>query len=368
MDRTMHCCTGGGSESWRYMRKPTVLVTVAMLVLCAFASPAGAKKPPPPPPPPGGGTYDTHLTRAPYLTDLVGLHVIVNFATDQSGSAASVSYGPSSGGTCTLGSSETAVRSTVTVGTVSEYQWKASLTLPSAGSYCYRALLGTTDLLGGRASPAFTTQAATGSSPALLVRGLRRLGPRRRQRQQPRPAGPARHARHEWRPLCRHHRRQRLPVGQPDELRRPPAGRLRDGRNLGANFWPVPGASVPLFTSAGNHGLSGTAHADLTNWPQDLAVASSGGRYANDLYCCVNGTTSTNYASAWYAFNAGPARFYVLTSAWGDTNTGTASVYANDYAAHFAPGTPEYAWLLADLQSRPLEPQVRVLALSVLQR
>ena len=82
----------------------------------------------------------------------------------------------------------------------------------------------------------------------------------------------------------------------------------------------VPGASVPLFTASGNHGLSGTAHADLRNWPQDVAVASSGGRYANDLYCCVNGTTATNYASSWYAFDAGPARFYVLTSAWGDTN------------------------------------------------
>ena len=125
------------------------------------------------------------------------------------------------------------------------------------------------------------------------------------------------------------------------------------GAIFGARFWPVPGASVPLFTASGNHGLSGTTHADLTNWPQDVAVSSSGGRYANDLYCCVNGTTATNYASAWYAFNAGPARFYVLTSAWGDTNPGTASVYANDYAAHFAPGTPEYAWLLADLQAHP---------------
>ena len=67
------------------------------------------------------------------------------------------------------------------------------------------------------------------------------------------------------------------------------------GAIFGARFWPVPGASVPLFTASGNHGLSGTAHADLTNWPQDVAVSSSGGRYANDLYCCVNGTTATNY-------------------------------------------------------------------------
>ena len=43
----------------------------------------------------------------------------------------------------------------------------------------------------------------------------------------------------------------------------------------------------------------------------------------------------------------------MLDSAWGDTNVGTASVYANDAAAHFAPGTPEYSWLLNDLQTHP---------------
>ena len=48
------------------------------------------------------------------------------------------------------------------------------------------------------------------------------------------------------------------------------------GAIFGARFWPVPGASVPLFTASGNHGLSGTAHADLTNWPQDVAVVELG--------------------------------------------------------------------------------------------
>ena len=57
------------------------------------------------------------------------------------------------------------------------------------------------------------------------------------------------------------------------------------------------------------------------------------------MYCCVNGTTSANYASEWYAFDAGLARFYVLDAAWGDTNPGTATVYANDAAAHWTPGS-----------------------------
>src|SRR6185437_14773693 len=122
---------------------------------------------------------------------------------------------------------------------------------------------------------------------------------------------------------------------------------------FGPSFWTVAGSSIPLFPAAGNHGLSGPAHTDITTWTQDSAVSSSGGRYQNDVYCCVNGSASANYASEWYAFNAGKARFYLLDSAWGDGNNGTANVYANDAAAHFAPGTPEYSWLLNDLQTHP---------------
>jgi Calcineurin-like phosphoesterase len=323
------------------MRKLTALVALAALVLSGLASPSGA------------ATYDTHLTRAPYLTDLVGLHVIVNFATDQSGTAASVSYGPVNGGTCTLGSTQSATRVTVKVGTVNEYQWKASLALPSGGSYCYRPLLGTTDLLGGGAAPVFTTQAAAGSTAPFSFAVLGDWGLVDANGNNP-------DQQNLLGTLATSGVRFAVTTGDNGY----PSGSQTNygdlkqvgaamGAIFGARFWPVPGASVPLFTAAGNHGLSGTAHADLTNWPQDVAVASSGGRYQNDLYCCVNGSTSTNYASAWYAFDAGPARFYVLTSAWGDTNPGTASVYANDYAAHFAPGTPEYSWLLADLQSHP---------------
>jgi calcineurin-like phosphoesterase family protein len=321
--------------------------TLAALALIALLGVVG------PVPVAGATDYNTHLTRAPYLTDLVGLHVIVNFATDQTGTTASVSYGPFDGTTCTLPSSQSATRSTVTVGSLTHYQWKASLTLPSAGQYCYRVLLGGTDLLGTGNSPAFTTQASAGSTEpfSFAVFGDWGLVDANGDNQDQQNllgilAGSG----------------VRFAVTTGDNGY--PSGSQTNygdlkqvgaamGAIFGARFWPVPGASVPLFTASGNHGLSGTAHADLKNWPQDVAVSSSGGRYENDVYCCVNGTTSTNYASAWYAFDAGPARFYVLTSAWGDTNPGTASVYANDYAAHFAPGTPEYSWLLADLQAHP---------------
>jgi hypothetical protein len=247
--------------------------------------------------PAGAASYDTHLTRAPYLTDLVGLHVIVNFATDQSGTVASVTYGPFDGTSCVLSSAQSATRTTVKVGTVSEYQWKASLALPSGGRYCYRVLLGGTDLLGTGDSPVFTTQAAAGSSQPFSFAVFGDWGLVDANGNNP-------DQQNLLGTLAGSGVRFAVTTGDNGY----PSGSQTNygdlqqvgaamGAIFGARFWPVPGASVPLFTASGNHGLSGTAHADLTNWPQDVAVSSSGGRYANDLYCCVNGTTATNYAS-----------------------------------------------------------------------
>ena len=110
-------------------------------------------------------SYNAHLTRAPYLTDLVDLHVAVNFATDQSATTASVVYGAvGTGGSCSPSTVASASRITISVGTVFEYQWKGDITLPATGTYCYRVYLGTTDLLGANASPAFTTQVQFGST------------------------------------------------------------------------------------------------------------------------------------------------------------------------------------------------------------
>ena len=54
-------------------------------------------------------------------------------------------------------------------------------------------------------------------------------------------------------------------------------------------------------------------------------------------YCCTNGTQSTSYPSAWYAFDAGQARFYVLDAAWANSNVGTADIYKNDFDNHWTP-------------------------------
>jgi chitodextrinase len=109
--------------------------------------------------------FDSQLTRAPYLTDLVGLHVAINWATDQSALTGSVAYGVvGTGGSCTPSTVVAASRTTISVGTVFEYQWKGDVTLPATGTYCYRVYLGSTDLLAANGSPVFTTQVPFGST------------------------------------------------------------------------------------------------------------------------------------------------------------------------------------------------------------
>jgi hypothetical protein len=69
----------------------------------------------------------------------------------------------------------------------------------------------------------------------------------------------------------------------------------------------------------------------------------------------LNGTASANYPSVWYAFDAGPARFYMLDAAWADSNLGTGSLYENDFDYHWTPGSPEYQWLEHDLATHPAQ-------------
>ena len=113
---------------------------------------------------------------------------------------------------------------------------------------------------------------------------------------------------------------------------------------FGPLFWRAPGASLPLFNALGNHGFNRTHPAV---WPTAIAASSSGGRYPLARHCCVNGTSLANYASEWYAFDAGPARFYVLDCRVGATRTsGSASAYARRRRrALCARRHPQYQWL-----------------------
>lgn len=299
-------------------------------------------------------SFSTHLTRAPYLTDLVGLHVAVNFATDQSADSATVSYGAVSNGSCTPATTIQASRRTILVGTVYEYQWTAELDLPAAGSYCYRPYLAGADLLGGAPTPRFTTQQQPGNTSPFSFDVMGDWGQVDSTGQNPDQANLMQQ-------IAASGARFMVTVGDngyPNGNQINYGDLQQTGADtsaiFGPQFWTAPG-TIPMFTAPGNHGISGTAHTDITTWTEDRAVSTSGGRYQDDVYCCVNSSNSTHYASEWYAFTAGNARFYVLDASWGDTNPGTASPYANDAAAHWAPGTPEYDWLVSDLKSHPTQ-------------
>jgi len=119
---------------------------------------------------------------------------------------------------------------------------------------------------------------------------------------------------------------------------------------FGPSYWTVAGATIPMFNALGNHGLNSSA---LTNWPEARATSSSNGRYRMQRYCCTNGTTAASYPSAWYAFDAGTARFYILDASWANSNVGTADLYKNDFDNHWATPSDEYTWLQNDLASHP---------------
>lgn len=325
------------------VRAALVTLVVSLPVMVAGVAPAS-----------GAPGYAAQLRRYPYATDLVGTSVVLNWATDRSGSAASTRWGAVNGSSCTPTNSVTAARTSITVNGVAEYQWKAVVAFPASGSYCYRVFLGSTDLLGSDPSPALTTQVPVGSGAPYSFDVFGDWG-------QTDANGNNADTANLVHQIAASGARFAVSVGDngyPAGSQTNDGDLVQKGQDLGAifgpAFWTVPGRSLPLFVAPGNHGLSsGTAtrSTEEINWPQDVAVSTSDGSYDRETYCCVNGTASANYASAWYAFDAGNARFYVLNASWADGNPGNSTVYGDDYAAHWTPSSPEYQWLQSDLTS-----------------
>ncbi len=302
---------------------------------------------------PSGATaaYDAKLKRYPYLTDLATTSVMVNFGTDISSTSATVKYGVA-GGTCDT-SSATATRTFVLVNGVSEYQWKAQLTgLAADTQYCYRPFFGTAqlDLLGTDASPVFTTQIPSGSSTPFKFAVFGDWG-------KTLAAGNT-HQANVISQIAQSGARFAVTTGDnayETGSQKSYGDLYQVGDNtsavFGPNYWTVAGASLPLFPALGNHDYNNSVL--LTNWPQDTAVSTSAGRYQTDTYCCTNGTASMDYPSGWYAFDAGLARFYVLTTAWDDSNSGTATAFQNDFDNHWGQNSAQYQWLANDLATHP---------------
>ena len=298
--------------------------------------------------------YAPQLTRYPYLTDVAGGGATINWATDRSSASAYVTWGAAGVESCTA-HSRSATKTQITVGSTPEYQWKARLNLAPDTTYCYRVYLGATgsglNLLGSNPSPQFATELPAGSTTPFKFAVLGDWGSATASGNpdQANLLGQ----------LASSGARFALSTGDiayPGGSQTNYGDLYQTGANVsavfGPPFWTAAGASMPLFPVLGNHGLN--ASFPLI-WPGASAAAGSDGRFQIDNYCCLNGTASANYPSVWYAFDAGPARFYMLDAAWANSNLGTGSLYENDFDYHWTPGSPEYQWLEHDLATHPAQ-------------
>jgi hypothetical protein len=328
-------------------RKPGVLALAVLLVAAVALAPSQAL-----------GAPTSTLTRYPYLTDLVDRSVTVNWATLRTSSATgSLTLGPVDATPPCTGQTVAATRTGITVKSTSQYQWQATATglVPDA-TYCYRVYLGTsprTDLLGPDPSPTFKAEPPAHPTEAFRFAVFGDWGQANSGSANPAQASVLAQLAQSG---------ARFAVGTGDIAN--PSGSQSNYGDLyktgsgvsgvyGPSFWAVPGRSVPYFPAAGNHNPNGVF---LLNWPQPRAVATSRGRYQLDSYCCLNGTDAGSYASAWYAFDAGGARFYVLQTAWNGNNVGEGTQYKNDYDYHWTPTSAQYQWLKADLAEHASTP------------
>ena len=167
----------------------------------------------------------------------------------------------------------TATRTSITVGAVSEYQWTASVDLPAAGPYCYRAVPRRgRPARHGRPRRVFTTQVAAGASDPVHLRRARRLGPGRRHRRQnptrpnliarrSRPAAPGSPS-----PSATTATRTAARSTTATCSRRARAPARSSGRPSGRS----PGSTIAaLHRPRATTACSGTTHTDITTWTQD---------------------------------------------------------------------------------------------------
>jgi Purple acid Phosphatase, N-terminal domain/Calcineurin-like phosphoesterase len=320
------------------------------------------------------------LTRAPWLTDLTASSVQVNWATTTQNTGV-VEYGPA--GSCTANSVTAAAPGTsIDVNGVTEYLNSVAVTgLKAGNAYCYRITTGGSnpvDLLGSDPSPPFTTRQSANAPQPWTFDVLGDWGDTRDHGVNDgtvnvNQAGVDTQ-------LASSGARFAVSVGDIG---------YQDGNEMdygdlnqtgpyvsgvfGPSYWAVTGQSLPVFAVNGNHGLtamSGQNSTFLENWPEPATLNASGTVSGNSpMYSMVNypsidGSHSTSYPTAYYAFTTGGVRFYVLDASWGDGNTGTATggacgtytsckIYQVDHDAHWATSSAEYQWLAADLAAHP---------------
>jgi hypothetical protein len=306
---------------------------------------------------PSATAASSTLTRYPYLTDLTTTSVQVTFDTSVkvASAANAVQWGTPSGDTgCTLTSSSmtsanNTVNAPITVAGVVEYQTSVRITGLTAGTtYCYRIFTGGSapvDLLETDVAPRFTTMSHSGEFSFAVLGDWGDNSIANGVNQKNVDAQIAASG-------------VKFAVSTGDIAYQ--NGSQNNYGNLvatgpgvsqvfGADYWKVPGASIPMFATSGNHGRNATF---LQNWKQAAVVAASSGKYTMETYSGIDDTAPASYPSVWYAFNSGGARFYILNADWNDSNVGTApgGAYQVDRDYHWQPSSPEYQWLKADLE------------------
>jgi hypothetical protein len=307
---------------------------------------------------PSASAASSTLMRYPYLTDLTTTSVQVTFDTSVkvASAANAVQWGTPSGTTgCTLTSksvtsTNNTVNAPITVAGVVEYQTSVRITGLTAGTtYCYRIFTGGSapvDLLETDVAPRFTTMAHSGEFSFAVLGDWGDNSIANGLNQKNVDAQIAESG-------------VKFAVSTGDIAYQ--NGSQNNYGNLvatgagvsqvfGPDYWKVPGASIPLFATSGNHGRNSTF---LQTWKQSATVAASNGKYQMETYSGINDTAPASYPSVWYAFNSGGARFYILNADWTDSNVGTAAggAYQVDRDYHWQPTSPEYQWLKADLES-----------------
>lgn len=286
--------------------------------------------------------------RAPYSTDTRATSSMVNFASFAASPLPIVRYGVAGGG-CADHAVTASPPTPISVAGRSEFQFKATLTGLSTGTtYCYRVFQGSNDLLGNYPSATFHTAPAPGDPTPFSFAVVGDWGagtPDEGRVLGQIAASPAQFV---------------VTVGDNVYERGSESdfGDVVGGNVFPLSYWPVVGTSRPVFAAIGNHDMELSSSGGLPflqNFPQDATVAASVGRFRQDPYCCTpTHPDAENLASAWYAFDWGAARFYILQAAWKGVPLETQ--YESDFTAHWkgpvagcAPCGAQLAWLKADL-------------------
>ena len=208
-------------------RRTTGILALAVLLVAGVALA----------PTPALGAPSSTLTRYPYLTDLAGGSVTVNWATTRTSAVTGV-------GDHRQGRGRAGLRQPHGRRHQDQHHRQVGVPVPVAGDRARpgaRRHLLLPRLPGHqpkdrparvRPLPDVPGRAARAAGRAVQLRRVRRLGPGECGQRQPRPGGPAGPAGQDRRPVRRRHRGHRQPLGQPVQLRRPVPDRQQCQRRL----------------------------------------------------------------------------------------------------------------------------------------